>query len=522
MGKNIGIDFGTTNTIIYTRDANGKIKKIGGKSIRSAVYFRTRDDYVIGDEAIRCSGNFRNSQAFVTDFKTMLMDKISIVSEDGDSFKLKGETIARLFLSKVLSDYVEIRLKKFFGNAEMGDGDKTVITVPAKFDAEKKAKIKKAATNAMFSNAGIAYEPTAAAVAALDTDVCDDIIAVYDFGGGTFDVSVIEKGLNDHYYSVNEDGDPNLGGNRITEVIADQIILPMIRKQGFEIYADIDDMEFDEEKCMSEDEYLYNIRTIHNRIEEIKVRFSEGEDEYNDEIPIRENNSDNCISLYVTKSNFDEVIRPYVQRTVDITRRVIEKVMEKKKFVRKIVMAGGSSQLTLAEKLLKEEFENDGIEIVQSDNVFDLIAKGALLMAEQQKLIRVEEKTNTQFGIGVLTGLGIKKFEKLIDVNVPLPVSSSKTYKIDNRILELGSVDIPCYEKDVNNYPDSKTERDKGISLINTYKIDIDKKLQPNELTVTFTIECDGTLNLSVHLFDSNGKEIKEYDAEVNFDNDVE
>lgn len=522
MEKNIGIDFGTTNTVIYTRDSKGKLKKIGGKSIKSAIYFLSRDEYVIGEAALEHSDDAKHSQALITDFKPKISEKFSIISEDGDSFKLKGEVVSRLFLNKVLSDYVEIRFKKFFGYAEMDDTDKTVITVPAKFDVEKKSKIKKAATNAMFSNVGIAFEPTAAAIAALDTDVDDDIIAVYDFGGGTFDVSVIEKGLDGHYSSVDEDGNPNLGGNRISEAIEDQIILPILNENGIEIYADIDDMEFDEDGTMTEDEYSYNIRSINSYINDLKEYFTDQDTDYSSKINILQNGIETSIPIEISKSSFEEAIKPYVQKTVDITRHVINVARGKSKYVKKIIMAGGSSQLSIANKLLRKEFENDGIEVVLSDSVFDLIAKGALFMAEQEKLIRVEEKTTTQFGVGVRTGIGVKKFEKLIDVNIALPASGSKTFKIDNHISEHGMVEIPCFEKDVKNYPDSITELDDGIMHINTYKIAIDKNLKPDELKVTFTIESDGTLNLSVQLFNAVGKEIKEFNADIKSDSEIE
>ena len=523
MEKNIGIDFGTTNTVIYTRDSKGKLKKIGGKSIKSAIYFLTRDDYVIGEDALHHADNYKHSQALVTDFKPNIMEKIPIVSEDGTAFKLKGEAIARLFLNKVLSDYVEVRFKKFFGIAEMCEADKTVITVPAKFDVEKKAKIKKSAKSAMFSNVGIAFEPTAAAIAASDSEVDEDVIAVYDFGGGTFDVSVIEKGNDNHYLSLDKDGDPNLGGNNITKAVADQIILPVLRKSGLEIYSDIDEMEFDEdEQSMTEDEYLYNMRVVREYIETLKEYFSDQDDAYIREINIRQNEAMCAYGLTISKEQFETVIQPYVQMTVNITRRVIDKVRKNKKYVKKIIMAGGSSQLSLAERMLREEFENEDIDVILSDSVFDLIAKGALFMAEQQKLIHVDEKTTTQFGVGVRTGIGIKKFEKLIDVDEILPVSGSKTFKIDRNILSVGVVEIPCYEKDVKNYPESITERDKGISHINTYRIGIDKESNPSEIQVTFTIETDGTLNLTVQLYDDSGKPIRDFNAEIMSDSDRE
>lgn len=520
MEKNIGIDFGTTNTVIYSRDMKGRLKKIGGKSIRSAIYFLSRDEYIIGEEALKAA-NCRNCQALVTDFKPRITEKIKIVPENGKPFQIKGEAIAKIFLNKILSDAIEIRFKKLFGTAEMTNADKTVITVPAKFDAEKKSKIKKAARNAMFSNVGIAFEPTAAAIAACDTD--DDMVAVYDFGGGTFDVSVIEKGSDDHYISVDEDGDPNLGGNLITEAVLDSVFLPLLQKQGFEISSDIDDMEFEEDdSTMSEDEYIRNIRDIKDYIEQLKEYFSECDEPYEGKINLIDNGSVSSFFVSISKEDFNRAIMPYIRKTVDITRNVIERIRKNKKYVKKIIMAGGSSQLSLAEQLLKAEFEDDGIEIVLSDSVFDLIAKGALLMAEQQKLIRVEEKTATQFGVGVRTGVGIKKFDMLIDVGQPLPVSGSKRFKIDGHMLQVGLVDIPCYEKDFRNYPRALTEREKGISHINTYHIGFDSKLNPSEIEVLFTIETDGTLNLSALMYDQTGKVITDFNAEIMSDDDIE
>ncbi len=523
MLKNIGIDFGTTNTVIYSRDLKGNFRKISGKGgIKSAIYFISRDEYVIGNEALEHEDESEHSQALITDFKPNIMEKFEIVAENGEKFRLKGEAIARLFLNKLLSECIEVKFRKIFGTSEITSADKTVITVPAKFDAEKKSKIKKAAKNALFSNVGIAFEPTAAAIAASDNDVTDDIVAVYDFGGGTFDVSVIEKDSNDHYISIDEDGNSDLGGNLITDIIAEKIFIPELNKCGIEIYSDIDDMEFDDEDTMSEDEYIYNIRTIKKYIENLKEYFSDYDDAYKGIINILVNGEIENIDIEITQADFENAIRDTVQETVDITRRVIDRIKEKNKYVKKIIMAGGSSQLELAKKLLEEEFEYDGIEIILSESAFDLIAQGALLMAEQQRLIKVEEKTVTQFGVGVRTGVGIKKFDMLIDVNKTLPVSGSKRFSIDSNILNAGEVEIPCYEKDINNYPNAITERDKGITHINTYHIGFDRKHNPSEIEVVFVIETDGTLNLSAKMFDKSGKQITDFNAEIMSDNELE
>jgi molecular chaperone DnaK len=522
MEKNIGIDFGTTNTVIYSRDNKGNLKKIGGKCIRSAIYFYSKEEYCIGSDAFERGCDASHGKALVTDFKPRITEKFDITAEDGTEFRLKGEAIARMFLSKVLSDFIEPRFKKIFGTVEMTAADKTVITVPAKFDVERKSRIKKAALKAMFTNVGIAFEPTAAALAALEDDFSDDTIAVYDFGGGTFDVSVIEKDVNGHYISVDEDGDSNLGGNVITDAIVNKVFLPLLEQHGIRISLDPDDMEFDEDGEMTEDEYIYNLRTIRNHVESMKEFFSENEVEYSTPIQIYQNGVSTTYPINIDKRSFEAVIVPLVKSTVEITRRVIDRIKDSKKYVRKIIMAGGSSQLSLAERMLREEFEGDGISVILSDSVFDLIAKGALLLAEKQKLIRVEEKTATQFGIGVRTGVGIQKFELLIDAGETLPVTGNRRFRIDQNIIDIGSVDIPCYEKDVKNYPAALTEHDNGILHINTYHITIEKGACPAEIEVVFTIEVDGTLNLTVELFDGNGNSIQGYNTEINSDNDTE
>ena len=211
-----------------------------------------------------------------------------------------------------------------------------------------------------------------------------------------------------------------------------------------------------------------------------------------------------------------------IQSTVDITERVIEKVKRQKKYVRKIVMAGGSSNIILAQKMLAEQFENEGIEVILSDEPFDLIAKGALLMAENHRLIMVEEKTTEQFGVGERTASGLTRFQTLISENEVLPVSGSKCYEVNVNMQKNGEIEIPCYERDIKNYPDSQVTRDKGVSYINTYKIAIDRELSPSSVRVEFNIEKDGTLRLSAELLDSSEKVIKKIETDITSDSDIE
>jgi molecular chaperone DnaK len=509
VSKNIGIDFGTTNTVIYSRDKNGKLQKIGGKSTRTAVYFVSKNECVIGRDAIRCAKNNNTPQALMLNFKPDICDKREIVAENGDRFKLKCKAIAKIFLNQLLNEKVEKRLLKLFGNGEMTDHDKTIITVPAKFSPDQKKYIKSAAQDAYFSNVGLVFEPTAAAVASLGTDIKDDIVAVYDFGGGTFDISVIERDLQGHFKQIAEDGDRNLGGNTVTDMVIEKFLLPILEENGVEFSMDVDDMDFDDDDvAMTEEEYYYNVIALREVGNEIKEAFSE-EVEYKDKFIILQNGEPVTYDVSITLEEFENAILPLIQNTIDITQRVIDSVYSQKKYVHKIVMAGGSSKILLAQKLLIEQFENDGIEIILSDEPFDLIAKGALLIAEQQKLFIVEEKTTQQFGVGERTNSGLTRFYPLISENVVLPTKGNKIYDVTKEMLKTGELEIPCYEKDVKNYPHAQVTRDKGVSYINTYKISIDNKLQPSCIDIQFEIDTDGTLQLSAKLLDSKGSLLK-------------
>lgn len=516
--KNIGIDFGTTNTVIYSRDQKGKFKKIGGKSTRTAVYFKSRDEYIIGQDAVKSAES--NPQALVLNFKPDICEKREIIAENGDKFKLKCEAVARLFLNQLLTEKVEKRFLKMFGTGEMTEQDKTVITVPAKFNPEQKKKIKRAASNAYFSNVGLAFEPTAAAVAALGTDVKGDIVAVYDFGGGTFDISVIERDSDGHFRQIDEDGDRNLGGNNITEAVIEKLIIPVLEENDIEFSMDYDDMEFDESE-MSEEEYYYNCLAVQQCGNELKESFSE-EVSYEKTLKILQDGEEIFCNIDVSLEQFENAVRQLIQSTVDITERVIEKVRRQKKYVRKIVMAGGSSNILLAQKMISEQFGNEGVEVILSDEPFDLIAKGALLMAENHRLIMVEEKTTEQFGVGERTASGLTRFQTLISENEILPVSGSKCYEVNVNMQKNGEIEIPCYERDIKNYPDAQVTRDKGISYINTYKIGIDRELSPSSVRVEFNIEKDGTLRLSAELLDSSGNVLKQIETDITSDSDIE
>lgn len=527
MKRNIGIDFGTTNTVVCFRNQKGQLKKIidkggntGSRSIPTAVYFISRKEFIIGNGAL--VRETRCPKALVTGFKTCINgEKYNITAENNESFTITPLAVSKIFLSKV-REMTEKRFLSIFGEAELDSTDEVVITVPVKFNPDEKGKIKKAAEKADLPNVSLAFEPTAAAIAA-GMDKEDDIIAVFDFGGGTFDISVIEKTDGDKYTPIDQDGDRSLGGNDINRKIITDIIFPVLAANG--IYMPEDSEDFDEDDYgMSNDEYCYNRRICFNTAEELKCSFSEEyyNESFNYTVYMNILGQQKEIKLNVPAEEFDKCVEPLLQKTVDISRKVIDRASRQNKNVQKIIMAGGSSQILKVQQMLKDEFEPDGIEIVISSNIYDLISIGALELASRHNLIAIEERTATQFGVAERTGLGRLKFCSLIPENAVLPVSGTKIYPVDEQMCKSGEIEIKCYERDIKAYPNAAMQGDDGILFINSYRVPVDSAKSPASIEVAFHIGYDGAISLSAVTKDICGEKISDINVSVNSDSELE
>ena len=193
-GKEIGIDLGTTTTIVsYTGKKLGKLKQLkydGEKLIPSVLYFKSKDEWDIGGTAVTEAEI--HPLAGVANFKSHLSDpeyRYEVTAENGDHFLLKPREAAKRFLQKIVRGMEETLLKEF--GAMGGTIDRAVITVPAKFPMTAKNATKRAARDCGIE-VKLTKEPTAAATDYLHSytefDKPGTAILVYDFGGGTFDV----------------------------------------------------------------------------------------------------------------------------------------------------------------------------------------------------------------------------------------------------------------------------------------------------------------------------------------------
>ncbi|MCR4890095.1 MAG: Hsp70 family protein [Ruminococcus sp.] len=537
MGRCFGIDLGTTNTVISFRDSKGKIKRIGDKNgencIKTAILFESADNYCIGSRALSMQGVLA-APALCTEFKPRIKgENYYLTATDGTELKLKPVKAMNLFLNKLLKEYIEPALGRYFDDPELTADDRVVVTVPVKFNPEEKKAIKQAALKANYPNLRIVFEPTAAAVAITEgADRVrlneDDVIAVYDLGGGTFDISVIAKKENGVYYPLDkgQDGDKTLGGNLISRRIITGLLADELEAAGVYVSDETDDDDFDfdpdEYGVDNYTEYMMNWLNLKELADEIKETFSDEEyDSCEFSTRLYLHGEEIAFEVSLTKEQYHRCIYDIIEKTVDITERVISETEDANGVkITKLILAGGSSQIALIKEMFEERFDEDRIQVISSHKPFDLISIGALILGEKETDLSAEEKTVSQFGVAEKRGMAVV-FTPLIYEDKRLPVRGERQFEISEEIYKSGEISVRFYEKDVRSYHDALIiGRDEGLYKIAEYDIPIEKDVKPRTVSISFIIEEDGTISLEADFMDSAGNTIRKVsdrkDSETN------
>lgn len=516
----IGLDFGTTNSVVTYEDKNGKLKvyKVNASPlIPSVIYFKTRDDYVIGQKALAMSA--KNFAGAVSGFKTRLIEDntpYEVTLEDGSTFKILPKVAVKYFLNKLLGEVQEYLVKKKIGDATI---DRAVITVPTKFNDKANQAIKSAAAQAIQLGVGqikLVYEPTAAAVAAHKDDGTDDNrLLIYDFGGGTFDISLIQK-ENGVFKQIKTDGDPKCGGNLLTEILARNLLEWANEEYGTNIPFDFED--FDEDfHGISENQFRANIDAIIREANRAKIELSE-EDE--SRVTFQFWISDAVNESYiadVSRADFENMIREKINHTVQITRRVVDSAEAKEiGGIDKIIIAGGSGQIPMIRAVLKEKLGN--LQVNRSDDVSTLISRGAAILAKNIETLEnvTAQKTTVQLGISSTDGLSYGIFKTIIEEGQKLPCENSCDFRLmqDNQ----RRLKISYYERDIKNYPDATRIDDEGITPVDELEIELPAGLRKSDtvIKVTFAVQKDSSLELSAKVLRNDGQTVSEDKITVN------
>lgn len=523
-GKEIGIDLGTTTTIVsYTGKKSGKLKQLkydGEKLIPSVLYFHSESEWDIGANAV--TQMQMHPLAGVANFKSRLSDhefRYEVTAENGDHFFLKPREAVKRFLQKIVKGMEETLLKEF--GAMGGTIERAVITVPAKFLMTAKNATKRAARDCGIE-VKVTKEPTAAATDYLhnysEFDKSGTAILVYDFGGGTFDVSVVER-QQDSFKEIATGGDNSLGGNLLTERIVAYLIERIEERYAVSFPEDAEDAE--ELEGAAHLEYQMNMAEIQRKANQMKEALSE-ENEVEKDLQLTFNGEQKIFETYLSREEFEEMIRPDIERTVDIVQRTLDKAAEKGiERIDTVVMAGGSSNVPLARTALKQKLPH--LEIDPATNATFLISRGAALLAERvEKLEHIAQITNTQIGTVAKEGMVFNKFQMLIAENTPLPASGSRTFILDHDGQK--EYKIPYYEYDVDNHPGmTRTDQD-GMEQVDILAVELPEGLKraDTEIEVQFEMQLDGSIEIKAVTKDTAGTVINDKKLKIKHETDWE
>lgn len=378
---------------------------------------------------------------------------------------------------------------------------KAVITVPANFNQSQIELTKEAGFEAGFEEIRIMKEPIAAGLAyALDRED-EKKVLVYDFGGGTFDATIL-KVSNTKLEVLGVHGDSMLGGEDITNIVKELI---------YDELEDTDDLsmfEF-EESQLTEEEYIKNRAMISKAAEMAKIELSETTSTTINIANLHAANS-NIINftLELSREDFNDAIIEIRKKSLDIVKELIANSKLLASDIDMIVMAGGTSNIPSIYNSIKDTL---GVEPYINKDTSTVISEGALIEAMQkwdisnviQEEIVYNDKALFDFGIGIKS----YTFDLLIPVGTALPFRVEKIYTTERDNQE--SLEIKAFQRRDGHENSIKTH-DKGIEFVDEITIYNlpQSKIGELKVKVIFELTKDDILAMSVDIKDKNGNQI--------------
>ena len=397
MSKVIGIDLGTTNSCVAVMEGGEAVvipNPEGNRTTPSVVGFKKDGERVIGETAKR--------QAITNPDRTVISIKRHMGTnhkENIDGTEYTPQEISAMILQKLKAD-----AEAYLGTAVT----QAVITVPAYFNDSQRQATKDAGKIAGLEVLRIVNEPTAAALAYGMEKSEDQTILVYDLGGGTFDVSILE--LGDGFFEVKAtSGDNRLGGDDFDQVIIDYLVAEFKKEQGIDLSKDkaaVQRLKDAAEKAKKE---LSGVLTTTVSLPFITVV---------DGVPQH-------LELNLTRAKFEEISAGLVERTMGPTRQALSDAGLSASQIDKVVLVGGSTRIPAVQEAVKRLIGKEPHKGVNPDEVVALGAavQAGVLTGDVKDVVLLDV---TPLSLGIETAGGV--FTKMIDRNTTIPTTKSQVF----------------------------------------------------------------------------------------------
>ena len=481
MGKIIGIDLGTTNSCVAVMEGNEPVvitNNEGKRTTPSIVGFVSEGERKIGDPAKRQSVTNPNKTIYsikrfmgtnFTESKSEI-ERVPYKVVKGDNNTPRVEIDDRKYSPQEISAMILQKMKKTAEDYLGTEVTEAVITVPAYFNDAQRQATKEAGEIAGLTVKRIINEPTAAALAyGLDKKGKDQKIVVFDCGGGTHDVSVLE--LGDGVFEVlSTDGDTHLGGDDFDQAIIDWLVLEFKTENGIDLTKD-----------------SMALQRLKESAEKAKVELSStSSTEINLPYIMPVDGIPKHLVRTLTKSKFEQLVDKLVERTIEPCKKALINANLTVGEIDEIILVGGTTRIPAIQDAVKKFFGKEPSKGVNPDEVVALGAaiQGGVLAGDVKDVLLLDV---TPLSLGIETMGGV--FTKLIESNTTIPTKRSQVFSTaaDNQ----PSVEIHVLQGERAMARDNKT--------IGKFFLD---GLPPAmrgtpQIEVTFDIDANGIINVS-------------------------